>query len=131
MESGEAMWRLLQNESSLRQRNVSLSRPDACSVGNVHKSTLVRTLTEVKTDRAQLEEYIRATNPAPNGSKDLSEVLKGDIICLEGSPCRISGISSTGRLTVIEGASLIDDMPYAARFNHCYGVTDNQNSRNA
>lgn len=24
---------------------------------------------------------------------------------------------------MIEGASLIDDMPYAARFNHCYGVT--------
>lgn len=78
---------------------------------------------EISTDRAQLEEYIRATNPAPNGSKDLSEVRKGDIICLEGSPCKVSWISSTGRLTCVEGTSLIDDIPYVDRFNHCYGIT--------
>ena len=71
----------------------------------------------------QLEDYIRITNPAPNGSKDLSEIHKGDVICLEGSPCKISSISSTGRLTLVQGTSLIDDIPYAATFNHCYGVT--------
>ena len=80
-------------------------------------------LLESSADRAQLEEYISTTNPAPNGSKDLSEVRTGDIICLEGSPCKISSINSTGRLTFVQGNSLIDDILYAARFNHCYGVT--------
>lgn len=77
----------------------------------------------VNTDRAQLEGYIRATNPGPNGLKDLSEVRKGDIICLEGTACKISRIHSTGRLTFLEGVGLIDDLPYAGRFNHCYGTT--------
>lgn len=75
------------------------------------------------TEPSQLDSYIRTTNPAPNGSKDLSEVRKGDVICLEGSPCKISSISSTGRLTFVEGTSLIDNSPYVARFNHCYGIT--------
>ena len=118
-----AIYSKLQNESSIFQHNAHISGLDAGPVNKIHECILVPTLTKISTNRTQLDEYIRATNPAPNGSKDLSEVRKGDIICLEGSPCKILRVSSTGRLTLIEGISLIDDIPYAARFNHCYGVT--------
>lgn len=113
----------LRNEGSIFQHSARISGLDARPVDKAHKRILVPSLEEISTDRAQLDEYIRTTNSAPNGSKDLSKVRKGDLICLEGSPCKISRVSSTGRLTLVEGISLIDDLPYAAKFDHCYGVT--------
>lgn len=117
----------LQDEKSQRRPIVSFCRLDAGSVDKIHKcilnSTTVLRSQESALTKPQLEEYIRANNPAPNGSKDLSKVRKGDIIVLEGFSCKISTLVSTGKTTLVRGISLIDDVPYASSFNHCYGVT--------
>ena len=117
----------LQDGNSLYLRTIRLSRVDACAVGKIHKCMCSPFQTflpkSALTEPTQLEEYIRTTNPAPNGSKDLSKVREGDIICLEGSPCKIESVISTGKATLVEAICLFDDVPCVSQFNHCCGVT--------
>ena len=51
----------------------------------------------------QLEAYIRATNPAANGPKDLSEFREGDVTYLEGSRCEIESAMLTGKALLVDG----------------------------